>query len=126
MKSLPKTIASNRLSPENGYSLKRSIEHQVVQLALVSKPPKVGDNELTVEVSSAHGGTSDNLSLEVKTVMPAMPSMINPEPSVKKLETGQFRVKVKFIMPGLWQMNLILKDGGKIVGRLQVDVKVPE
>ncbi|MGD9729840.1 MAG: efflux RND transporter periplasmic adaptor subunit, partial [Nitrospiraceae bacterium] len=126
LKSLPKTTASNRLSSENGYSLKRSIEHQVVLIALTPKPPKAGDNELTVEVSSAHGEISRSLDLEVKTVMPAMPSMINPEPSVKKMEAGKFRVKVKFIMPGLWQMNLTLKDGGKVVGQLQVDVKVPE
>ena len=126
LKSLPKSTASNRLTPENGYSLKRSLEHQVLQIALTPKPPKVGDNELTVEVSSTHGSVSNNLVLEIKTVMVAMPSMLNPAPSIKKLEAGKYRTKITFTMPGLWQMSLTLKDGRKVVGLLKVDVKVPE
>lgn len=126
LKALPKATTSNRLSEENQYRIKQSADHQMVTIELSPKPPKMGENELMIQVSSAHGSVSDKLSAELTTLMPAMPSMMNPKPKIEKLGAGQFKAKVMFTMPGLWKMTLILKDGRQEVARLTFDTKVPE
>lgn len=126
LKTMPKALASNRLSPENGYRIRQSVEHQTVLIELSTKPPKVGENELTITIASAHGAVPSNLALDITTVMPAMPSMANPKPQIRKLAADRFQVKAMFGMPGLWEMNLTLKEGGREVGKLRFDTKVPD
>jgi len=55
-----------------------------------------------------------------------MPSMINPKPEVKSLGSGQFTIKVVFTMPGLWQVNLIVKERDKELVKTQFEVNVQE
>lgn len=126
LRELPKALSTNRLSPENNYRIRKSLEHQVVTIELSPKPPQVGQNELSVVITSAHGVVSDNLSLEMTTVMPAMPSMASPKPRVKKLGQGRFRIQVLYSMPGLWQMNLAVKEGRREIARFAFETRVPD
>ena len=125
LQDLPKITASNKLAEENNYSLKKTEEHYVVEVKL-TKPPKMGENELNVQINSLHGAVSSNLTLEVSYLMLAMPSMINPKPEVKSLGSGQFTIKVVFTMPGLWQVNLIVKERDKELVKTQFEVNIQE
>jgi RND family efflux transporter MFP subunit len=126
LQELPATTEANRLTEENNYSLKKTVEHYVVEVKLSTKPPKMGDNELNVQFKSLHGAVSSRLTLEVSYLMLAMPSMINPKPEVKSLGSGQFTIKVVFTMPGLWQVNLIVKERDKELVKTQFEVNVQE
>jgi multidrug efflux pump subunit AcrA (membrane-fusion protein) len=124
--AMPKATLTNRLAPENGYRIRQSVGHNVVAIELTSKPPKVGENELVITVSSPHGGVPDNLGVEMQAIMPAMPTMAVPKPRVQKLGADRFRVTTMFSMPGLWQMELMLKEGNRALGSFKFDTQVPE
>jgi multidrug efflux pump subunit AcrA (membrane-fusion protein) len=126
LKAMPKATLSNRLASENGYRIRQSLEHNVVTIELSPKPPKVGENELVITVSSAHGSLPDNLNLELKSLMPAMPTMAVPKPRIQKQGVDRFRATVMFSMPGLWQMDLTLKEDNRTLGSFKFDTQVSE
>lgn len=126
LKALPKGFSSNRLDTSNQYRSRQSLKHQVVSIELKQKPPRIGENKLLVEISSPHGAVSDNLALTADLMMPAMASMSNAKPKIQKTAPGQFNVYVMFSMPGLWQVNLTLKQGNTVLGQAMVETKVPD
>lgn len=125
LQTLAKADTENRLTAQNGYSYQKSLEHYSVE-AKLAEPPKMGDNTIHVQASSLHGSASHRLTIEVEYLMPAMPTMINPKPEFKKLKDGQFDVKLIFTMPGLWQINLFMKKEGKELGKIDLQVDVPQ
>ncbi len=126
LKALPKAVASNRLASENGYRIRQSLEHNVVTIELSPKPPKVGQNELAIMVSATHGTVPDNLSIDLQAVMPAMPTMAVPEARISKQARDRFKATQMFSMPGLWRMDMVIRQGNRELGRLQFDTVVPE
>ncbi len=123
--ALPKpSAASNRLDASNNFLLKKSLAHYVVTIALKKKPPQTGVNEFDIQITPAHGELPSNLELRATSQMPAMASMRVPEPSVSKSSAGQFSAKVDFIMPGVWQLTLTLKEGLKDIATSEFLVEV--
>ncbi|MBY0451250.1 MAG: efflux RND transporter periplasmic adaptor subunit [Cyanobacteria bacterium] len=129
LKSLPKVVVSNRLSPENQYQVKQTIGHYVLSAKLLTQPPRVGQNKLQVEIVSgpAMPMPTNNISLEITTLMPSMPTMPTPKPTVQKVGDVRFQTdNAVFSMPGLWQVNLTVKQGNDVIATPKIEVQVPE
>lgn len=126
IKELPQPSSSNRLTASNHYKASIPSEHYTITAQAKSVPPVVGDNTFTFNVSSLHGKTPDNLSLDVTAMMPAMPKMRVPKPTFQKMENGRFQGKINLMMPGLWEIKVTVKQGGKILTSPAFEVEVPE
>ncbi len=125
LKKLPEAVSSNRMSPENNYQVKQNLSHALMVATLQNPPAKTGDNTIEIQLSPMHGDLPKNMSVEAKTFMPAMPKMMVPKPSVQSKGNGLFHVKTQLTMPGLWQIDIIVKEGGKPLGEgasIQVEV----
>lgn len=121
---LPKaSAASNKLGEANNYQIKRTLEHLVVSVQLVTSPAKVGANKLKIELTPMHGSLPSNISVELNSEMPAMSSMTVPKPRVKKLTSESFEAEAEFIMPGTWQLDVAIKEGAKTVGTIELLVE---
>lgn len=126
IKELPQPLSSNRLTASNHYKASIPSEHYTITAQLKTTPPAVGDNTFTFNVSSLHGKTPDNLSLDVTAMMPAMPKMRVPKPTFKKVENGRFQGKINLMMPGLWEIKVTVKQGGQTLASSVFEVEVPE
>lgn len=128
LKALPKSRSDSRLSSNNQYQIKKTVGMYMATTALQSKPPKAGANTLLVNVISGPGMNMplDNLNLEVITLMPSMAKMPVPKPSVQKTGTGRFKVELDWMMGGLWQVTLTVKDGNQVIGTFPVEIEVAD
>jgi RND family efflux transporter MFP subunit len=114
------SVSSNRLNKANNYTATRTFEHFALTVQLANPPPKVGANELTAEIASMHGTVPADLSIEIKSHMPAMAEMPVPEPKVTRLGGGKFRAEVEFSMSGMWQIELTLMQRSRSLGATQL------
>lgn len=128
LKALPKPTSTNRLSSQNQYHLQKAIGMYLITTNIQAKPPKAGDNTLNVTVISGPGMSMppSNIRIEATTVMPSMAEMPVPKPTVQKTGDGQFNIHFNWIMGGLWQVTLTVKDGNQTVGELPLQVEVTE
>ena len=126
LKALPKPVSTHRLSPENQYRLQKSMGMYIATISLQRKPPRAGDNTLIISIISGPGMSmpTDNLHLEATNVMPSMAEMPVPKPTVQRTGDGQFTVHFNWIMSGLWQVALTVKDGNQTVGVVPLEVEV--
>lgn len=121
---LPKAGVSNRLDSANNYHLRRSLAHYVMTVQLSTKPPKTGLNNFDLEFTAMHGALPSDLTIEVQSQMPAMPSMPAPRPNVRKHSAGSFRVAAEFAMPGAWQIMVTTKEGQRTMATDEFLVEV--
>ncbi|WP_373533457.1 efflux RND transporter periplasmic adaptor subunit [Vampirovibrio sp.] len=128
LKALPKVSSGNRLSPHNQYQIKKSVGMYLATIATQSKPPKSGTNTLMVDLASGPGMSMplNNLGLEVTTLMPSMAKMPVPKPIVQKVGNGRFKVQVDWMMGGLWQVILTVKDGSQVLEKFSVEIEVAD
>ncbi len=126
LKTLPKPSSSNRLSVSNQYQVKKSVGMYLATLTLKSKPPKPGANTLMIELISGPGMSMplDNLSVEATTLMPSMAKMSVPKPTVQKMGAGRFQANVDWMMGGLWQVTLTVKNGSQVIGTIPIEIEV--
>lgn len=94
------------------------------------KPPKVGDNPITLRIAANPMGTMkmpvpQNLTVEITPLMPAMATMSVPKPSVQKVNAGRFKGNVNLMMPGLWAIQVTVQQGGKTIASPTFEVDVP-
>lgn len=128
LKTLPKTANSNRLALQNQYRLKRIVGMYITTIQLQDKAPKIGQNTVSLAVSSGPGMTmpTNNINIEATSLMPSMASMAVPKPEVQKVDDGRFSLKTMFGMPGLWRLTITVKDGNQTLDTFPVDIEVPE
>jgi RND family efflux transporter MFP subunit len=120
---LPTAKADGRLSKDNAFKASRAIGHYVLAVALTKQSTQIGLNELSCELSSMHGSSS-NVQIAPKWFMPSMAEMRVPPPIVRKVRDGTFAITVDATMPGLWQLDMNLSDGGTPVGSTSVTFEV--
>ncbi len=118
--------AGKRLTAQNQYRLQQSLEHMALTARLIDPPPGVGHHNLVVELTPMHGRLSRNIQLEARSFMPAMPKMSVPKPSIRKEAENRFRVSTHFSMPGLWQVDLAIREGGQTLVETHIEVEVTE
>ncbi len=126
LKSLPQPSQDSRFSKTNDYQIKKSLQHWVLTAELSEPPAAMGNNQITFQLTPLHGELPDNLGVEVSSFMPAMPKMVVPKPSVKSLTKGRYQINTQLIMPGLWQVDLVIKKGSQVTSKVSLEVEVAE
>lgn len=128
LKALPKTVAGNRLADANHYRIHHAVGMYTTSVTLTSPPPRIGQNTLTVEVTSMPGMAMPlgNVSVDMTMTMPSMPTMSVPKPRTKKVGDGRFDVDAMLGMPGLYEVTVTVQDGGKTQGTFPVEIEVPQ
>lgn len=117
---------THRLSKENNYSLKLNMSHYELTIITAKNPPVIGDNPFKLNISSMHVNIPSNLDVEARAFMPAMPKMIVPKPQIQKLSDGKFKGNLTLTMPGLWQIDVAVKQGNEIIIKNSFEIEVPE
>ena len=129
LKALPKVVADNTLSAQNHYQLTRPVGDYRLALTLISPPPKVGSSTLEIKLESAMSGmamSSDGLTVELQTLMPAMSSMQTEQPTIQKTGKDIFKGIVHLSMAGLWQITVTVKDKNQTLARFPITVEAGE
>lgn len=128
LKALPKVASGKRLGQDNQYRIRQSVGMYTALVAFKNPPPRIGKNTLTVELSSMPGMTMplQNLSVDMAMTMPSMPSMGVPKPGIQKIGDGRFTVDVMLGMPGLYEVQMTVRDGGKTLGTFPVEIEVSQ
>ena len=130
IRELPKVASSSRFTAENNYKITYPVDDLRVTIELLKKPPTAGGNPVSFTFKAPPMGTMEmpvpsDLDINVKTVMPAMPTMPSPKPSLRKVQDDQFKGTVNFGMPGLWQMEMTVTRKGKPIATQKFEVEVP-
>lgn len=128
LKALPKPVITNRLSPDNRYQLQKNVGMYLATINLEKQPPKAGNNNLLVTVQSAPGMSMplNHVNIEAKNQMPSMAEMPVPKPTLQKIENGKFRVQMDWVMGGLWQVILTIRNGDETIGVLPIEIEVAD
>ena len=128
LKALPKAVSASRLNPDNQYRIRQSVGMYLALVTLKAPPPRIGKNTLSVALSSMPGMTMplQNLSVEMAMTMPSMPSMGVPKPGLQKTGDGRYIADIMLGMPGLYEIQVTVRKGGKILGAFPVEIEVPQ
>lgn len=74
-------------------------------------PLKAGENRFDLSIQPLDGSLPEDLKVSVKTVMPEMPKMAVPDPTVMKENEAHYSVKTDFAMGGEWAITVNLSSG---------------
>ena len=124
LKSLPNVDSGNRLMASNGYTVKQSLQHTILQANLVKAPPELGVNRIQLKLQPLHGDLPGNLELTVKAFMPSMPKMRVPAASIQHQGAGAFILEFDATMPGLWQIDITLLKGQNPMAETSLEIEV--
>jgi Cu(I)/Ag(I) efflux system membrane fusion protein len=87
-------------------------------------PPKTGDNEFDVGVTTTDGRPVDDADVTVQMFMPAMPTMNMPamrnETKLLHVGGGVYRGPGQVLMAGHWDVTVVVSRGGQPLGRRQL------
>jgi hypothetical protein len=85
---------------------------------------QTGENQFEVMVKGADGKPITDADVSLLVVMPAMPAMKMPEMrneiALKPAGPGNYTGTGQVTMAGKWNVTVIVKQGGKELGRKQV------
>jgi multidrug efflux pump subunit AcrA (membrane-fusion protein) len=120
-----KPVVSNRLSAENHYQISHSIGHYSLAIKMAHQPPTTGTNQIRFTITPSMAGMStQSVSVDTKTSMPAMASMPATSSSATRTGEGQYQADALYSMPGLWITTVIVKENGKSISSFPVEVEV--
>lgn len=99
-------LAKENTKSSDNYTLNFQFDKKVVSM---------GDNNFTLTITSKKNPLSKDISIEIKPVMPEMPKMLVPPAKITSQGNGKFKGIIQFTMSGLWQVNIFLKQKGKVL-----------
>ncbi len=97
-----------------------------IRAATSPESPRVGENELLIELRDAQGRPVEGAGLEAEVrmqAMGAMPAMGGPAP-VSELGEGRYRAAYKLDMGGTWMVELVAKPASGPIARAEGSLTV--
>ena len=126
LKQLPSISHKSRMASGNHYRVQKPLRHWLLKAQLENPPVTLGKNTVTIQLIPRDGTLPDRLTLKATTTMPAMPAMKVPGATIKSLGKGLYKVNTQLPMPGLWQVDLIIRQGQKTPETVSIEVEVTD
>jgi len=116
-------VASNRLSPSNGWKLTENVGGISIAASMQPVPVKGDSNTLILQLKDSAGKPIEHAAITAKTNMPTM-SMVGPDLQASETEAGSYVLNGNF-MSTLWDVDLTMKNVGQTAIPLKLQVEVP-
>lgn len=99
-----------------------------IELATNPKPPSKGNNTFRVRLSGANGQAISGAQVTITFFMPAMPAMgmsaMRTEVNLSDRGQGLYGGSGELATGGTWQVTIIARKQGQVIGSKQLSVNV--